>query len=101
MACKLIEEYEKKLSIYLQNKHQYSKDSELRRKRKVKRFLLFCCKRKVKTIKDIKKGDYDKFIQLELQGLKEETIRKYKLALKEFFTRAKLNINVRTQKQKV
>ncbi len=99
MACKLLSEYEQKLRIYLQHKHQYTNNSEQKRKRKVMRFLLFCCKRNVKAIKDIKKGDYDKFIQLELQGLKEETICKYKLALREFFVRAKLNINVKTQKQ--
>ena len=96
--CELIKEYERDLRKYLRHKHQFSVKSEKDRKSKVVRFLRFCCRRGIKSIKDIQKNDFDKFIQLELSKYSTETRRKYRLALREFFDRAHLNIRVNVQR---
>ena len=94
----LIEEYEKNLRKYLRHKHQNSNKSERDRKNRVKKFLQFCCRRGIKDIKNITQNDYDKFMQIELSNFSLETRRKYRLALREFFTRAHLNVHVNVQK---
>ena len=92
--CELLSEYEKNLRKYLKHKHQVSDKSEKDRKGRVKKFLFFCCKRGLKRISEIKQIDYDRFMQLELAKYSTETRRKYRLALREFFSRAKLNVRV-------
>ena len=98
MNCKLIQEYEKGITKYLLYKHQVSKKSHLDRKNRVKKFLEFCCKRNINEIKTIQRNDYDKFVQLYLSELSAETKRKYIMALREFFQRAKLDIRINVQK---
>ena len=95
--CVLVKEYERNLRKYLRHKHQYSIKSEKDRKNRVIKFLKFCCSRGVRSIKDITKDDFDKFIQT-LSKYSVETRRKYRLALKEFFDRAHLNIRVNVQR---
>jgi len=102
----LTEEYLKYLRLYLRRKHQYSKDSENRRKQKVLVFLRFCERLGVKKIKDIKEEHYRLFVAEVLNSKSTETKRKYLLALREFFQRAHLPIqvnpsgNVRRTKEK-
>jgi len=97
--CELLSEYEKNLRKYLRHKHQTTSDrSERDRKGKIKRFLKFCCKRGLKRISEIKQIDYDRFMQLNLASYSTETRRKYRLALREFFNRAKLNVRVNPAK---
>lgn len=90
----LVNEYLKYIRLYLKKKHQYSKDSENRRKQKVIAFLRFCEKLGVKRIKDIKEEHYRLFVAQVLNSKAPETKRKYLLALKEFFERAHLPIKV-------
>jgi site-specific recombinase XerD len=87
-------EYLKYLRLYLRKKHQYSKDSENRRKQKVLIFLRFCQGLGVKRIKDIKEEHYRQFVAQVLNSKSVETKRKYLMALKEFFQRAHLPIQV-------
>ncbi len=96
--CELVKEYERNLRKYLKHKHQFSNKSERNRKNRVKKFLQFCCRRGIKDIKNITQNDYDKFIQIELSNFSLETRRKYRLVLREFFTRAHLNVRVNVQK---
>jgi len=96
--CELLSEYEKNLRKYLRHKYQTSEKSERDRKNRVKRFLLFCCKRGKKRTNEIEQNDFDKFVQIELEKYSTETKRKYRLALQEFFTRAKLPIKVNVVK---
>ncbi len=95
--CVLVKEYERNLRKYLRHKHQYSIKSEKDRKNRVIKFLKFCCSRGVRSIKDITKDDFDKFIQT-LSKYSVETRRKYRLALREFFERAHLDIRVNVQR---
>ena len=97
MTCELLKEYEKNIRRYLKHKHQYSLKSERDRKNRVIKFLRFCCSRGVRSIKDITKDDFDKFIQT-LSKYSVETRRKYRLVLREFFERAHLDIRVNTQR---
>ncbi len=97
MSYRIVDEYEKNLRKYLVRKHQYSKKSENDRKNRVIKFLKFCSTRGKKTIKDIEQADFDRFMD-EIKDLSTETRRKYRLALREFFTRAHLNIRVNVQK---
>jgi site-specific recombinase XerD len=90
----LTEEYLKYLRLYLRKKHQYSKDSENRRKQKVLAFLRFCEKQGVRRIKDIREEHFRLFVSEVLSTKSTETKRKYLLALKEFFQRAHLPIQV-------
>jgi site-specific recombinase XerD len=94
----LVDEYLKYIRLYLKKKHQYSKDSENRRKQKVIAFLRFCEKLGVKRIKDIKEEHYRQFVAEVLNSKAVETKRKYLLALKEFFERAHLPIKVNPSK---
>lgn len=94
----LVEEYLRYIRLYLRKKHQYSKDSENRRKQKVIAFLRFCEKAGVKRIKDIKEEHYRLFVAEVLNSKATETKRKYLLALKEFFERAHLPITVNPSK---
>jgi len=97
--CVLVREYERNLRKYLRHKHQYSNKSERDRKNRVLKFLRFCCSRGIKDIRNIIQTDYDSFMQyLSEIGYSIETRRKYRLALREFFSRAHLNINVNVQK---
>ncbi len=97
MTCELLKEYEKNIRRYLKHKHQCSLKSERDRKNRVVKFLRFCCSRGVRSIRDITKDDFDKFIQT-LSKYSIETRRKYRLALKEFFERAHLDIRVNVQR---
>ncbi len=94
MACALMDEYTDNIKKYLRYKHQCSKASNQKRKNMVLRFLEFCCAYKVKAISGIEQKHFDKFIQLQLKDKSIETKRKYRLALREFFTRAHLDIEV-------
>ncbi|MCI4454647.1 MAG: hypothetical protein JHC25_06880 [Thermodesulfobacterium sp.] len=91
-------EYLKYIRLYLRKKHQYSKDSENRRKQKVLTFLRFCEGLGVKKIKDIKEEHYRLFVSQVLSSKSTETKRKYLLALNEFFNRAHLGIRVNPSK---
>jgi site-specific recombinase XerD len=93
----LVEEYLKYIRLYLKKKHQYSKNSENRRKQKVIAFLRFCENAGVKRIKDIKEEHYRLFVAEVLNSKATETKRKYLLALKEFFERAHLPIKINPQ----
>ena len=94
----LVDEYLRYIRLYLRKKHQYSKDSENRRKKKVIAFLRFCERAGVKRIKDIKEEHYRQFVAQVLSTKATETKRKYLLALREFFTRAHLPIKVSVQR---
>jgi site-specific recombinase XerD len=94
----LVDEYLKYLRLYLRKKHQFSKDSENRRKQKVLTFLRFCENLGVKRIKDIKEEHYRQFVAQFLNSKATETKRKYLMALKEFFERAHLEIKVNPSK---
>jgi len=94
----LTEEYLRYIRLYLRKKHQYSKDSENRRKQKVLTFLRFCESLGVKRIKDIKEEHYRQFVAQVLNSKATETKRKYLMALKEFFERAHLPIMVNPSK---
>jgi site-specific recombinase XerD len=94
----LTEEYLKYIRLYLRKKHQYSKDSENRRKQKVLTFLRFCESLGVKRIKDIKEEHYRQFVAQFLNTKATETKRKYLMALNEFFQRAHLPIKVNPAK---
>jgi len=93
----LVEEYLRYIRLYLRKKHQYSKDSENRRKQKVIAFLRFCEKLGVKKIRDIREEHYRLFVAEVLNTKATETKRKYLLALKEFFERAHLPIKINPQ----
>jgi site-specific recombinase XerD len=90
----LTDEYLRYLRLYLKKKHQFSKDSENRRKQKVLTFLRFCETLGVKRIRDIKEEHYRQFVSQVLNSKAVETKRKYLLALKEFFERAHLPIRI-------
>jgi site-specific recombinase XerD len=94
----LTEEYLRYIRLYLRKKHQFSKDSENRRKQKVLTFLRFCEQLGVKRIKDIKEEHYRQFVAQVLNDKSTETKRKYLLALREFFQRAHLPIQVNPAK---
>jgi site-specific recombinase XerD len=90
----LTEEYLRYIRLYLRKKHQYSKDSEARRKQKVLAFLAFCEKQGVRKIKDIEEKHFRLFVSEVLSSKSVETKRKYLLALREFFQRAHLPIKI-------
>jgi site-specific recombinase XerD len=90
----LVDEYLKYIRLYLRKKHQYSKNSEARRKQRVLAFLRFCEGLGVKRIKDIKEEHYRQFVAEVLSSKAVETKRKYLLALREFFQRAHLPIKI-------
>ncbi len=94
MACALMDEYINNIKKYLRYKHQYSLESNQKRKNMVLLFLKFCCAYKVKAISNIEQKHFDKFMQLQLKDKSAETKRKYRLALREFFSRAHLDIKV-------
>ncbi len=91
---KLIDEFERKQRIYIANKRQYSKKSNLERIQKIRKFLLFCEKLGVERIKDINQSHYRQFVSEFLNTKSTETKRKYLYALREFFERAHLPIIV-------
>ena len=91
---KLIDEFEKKRKIYVANKRQYSKKSNLERVQKIRKFLEFCENLGVKKVRDINQSHYRRFISDVLNTKSTETKRKYLYALKEFFERAHLPITV-------
>jgi len=98
----LIGEFLRNKKRFLRRKHQISKVRQKTRESVVLRFLEFAeTKRDVRRIKDLNQGDYDNFVKhLREDGLSEETIRNYEGILKEFFTRAHLNIKVKPKKSK-
>ena len=63
-------------------------------------FLDFCGQRKVFLISDIKTKDYGDFIRKISKDRSARTVSDWKYALKEFFERARLSINVRTPPKK-
>ena len=91
---KLIDEFEKKRKIYVANKRQYSKKSNLERIQKIRKFLEFCENLGVIRVKDINQSHYRQFVSEILNTKSTETKRKYLYALKEFFARAHLPITV-------
>ena len=91
---RLINEFEKKRRIYVANKRQYSKKSNLERIQKIRKFLLFCEKLGVERIKDINQSHYRQFISEVLNTKSTETKRKYLYSLREFFERTHLLIIV-------
>ena len=91
---KLIDEFERKQRIYVANKRQYSKKSNLERIQKIRKFLLFCENLRVERIKDINQSHYRRFVSEVLSAKSTETKRKYLYALREFFERAHLPIIV-------
>ncbi len=91
---KLIDEFEKKKRIYIRNKRQYSRKSNIERIQKIKKFLKFCEKLGVERIRDINQSHYRQFVSEILNTKSTETKRKYLYALKEFFERAHLPITV-------
>jgi len=91
---KLIDEFERKKRIYITNKRQYSKKSNLERIQKIRKFILFCEDFDVKRIKDINQSHYRQFVSEFLNKKGSETKRKYLYALREFFERAHLPIIV-------
>lgn len=91
---KLIDEFERKQRIYIANKRQYSKKSNLERAQKIRKFLLFCENLGVKKIRDINQSHYRQFVSEFLNTKSTETKRKYLYALREFFERAHLPIIV-------
>jgi|YNPMSStandDraft_2_1061718.scaffolds.fasta_scaffold64461_1 site-specific recombinase XerD len=95
---KLVQEYNRKLWIYLQKKHGISKKSESERKNRVLKFLAFCENLGVQRIQDIIEQHYRAFVESVLVNLSTETKRKYLLALREFFDRAHLNIKINVQR---
>jgi site-specific recombinase XerD len=94
----LLQEFERYKRLYLRYKHQYSKDSNKRREQKVRAFLRFCAQRGVRRIKDIREEHYRLFVAEILNNKAIETKRKYLLALKEFFQRAHLPIQINITK---
>ena len=91
---KLIDEFERKRRIYVANRRQYSKKSNLERIQKIRKFLLFCENLRVERIKDINQSHYRQFVSEFLNTKSTETKRKYLYALREFFERAHLPIIV-------
>ena len=91
---KLVDEFEKRRKIYVANKRQYSKKSNLERAQKIKKFLKFCEKLGVERVKDINQSHYRQFVSEILNTKSTETKRKYLYALREFFERAHLPIIV-------
>ena len=91
---KLIDEFERKQKIYIANKRQYSKKSNLERVQKIRKFLEFCEKLRVERIKNINQSHYRQFVSDVLNTKSTETKRKYLYALREFFERAHLPITV-------
>lgn len=91
---RLIDEFEKKRRIYVENRRQYSKKSNLERVQKIRKFLEFCEKLRVERIKNINQSHYRQFVSDVLNTKSTETKRKYLYALKEFFERAHLPITV-------
>ena len=94
---KLVDEYRKNLRIYLKKKSNISKKSENQRKNKVITFLKHCEKQNVESIKNINETHYRSFVSEYLSNKSTETKRKYLLSLREFFTRAHLNIVINTK----
>jgi site-specific recombinase XerD len=94
---KLIDEYNKNLRIYLRKKTNTSKKSENQRKNKITIFLKHCEKQNVESIKNINETHYRSFVSEYLVDKSTETRRKYLLSLREFFTRAHLNIKINVQ----
>jgi len=95
---KILDEFERKKRIYLAKKRQHSKKSEYERVLKIRKFIKYCEDKGVKRIKDITEKEYRGFVADVLSDKSTETKRKYLYALREFFTRAHLNIRINTQK---
>jgi len=93
----LTQEYNKNLRIYLRKKSDTSKKSENQRKNKVLVFLRYCETKGIKRIEDISESNYRSFVSEYLNNKSTETKRKYLLSLREFFTRAHLNIVINTK----
>ena len=91
---KLIDEFERKQRIYITNKRQYSRKSNIERAQKIRKFLEFCENLDVKKVKDINQSHYRQFVSEILNTKSTETKRKYLYALREFFERAHLPIIV-------
>ena len=94
---KLVSEYNKNLRVYLRKKSDTSKKSENQRKNKITIFLKHCEKQNVESIKNINETHYRSFVSEYLSNKSTETKRKYLLSLREFFTRAHLNIVINTK----
>jgi len=91
---KLVNEYLSKLRVYLRKKTNTSKKSEAERKNKVLAFLRYCETKGIKRIQDISETHYRNFVSECLNSKSVETKRKYLLALREFFQRAHLEIQI-------
>jgi site-specific recombinase XerD len=94
---KLVSEYNKNLRVYLRKKSDTSKKSENQRKNKIIVFLKHCEKQNVESIKNINETHYRSFVSEYLVDKSTETRRKYLLSLREFFTRAHINIKINVQ----
>jgi len=91
----LIKIFREKNKIFMVRKHENAPEWEKTKNNRLEKFLRFCEAEQTKDIHQIRKKHYDQFIQyLSTAGKSDETIRKYSLALKEFFLRAHLNIQV-------
>jgi site-specific recombinase XerD len=91
---KLVEKILERQERFLRKKHQYSKRSHQERLQKLLKFIRFCEKEGVESIRDIKQEHYAKFVNKVLNQKSTETKRKYLLVLREFFRRAQLPIRV-------
>jgi site-specific recombinase XerD len=91
---KLVEKVLERPERFLRKKHQYSKRSHKERLQKLLKFLRFCEKQGVESIRDIRVEHYSRFVKEFLSQKSTETKRKYLLVLREFFRRAQLPIRV-------
>jgi len=98
---KLLYEFHRNRKKYVQIKHQFSTKSQREKLNRIKKFLQFCENKQVGKINDLWQKHYDQFIEILSNAQKsDETIRKYSLALKEFFQRAHLDVLINPNKAK-
>ena len=92
---KLVTFFKNKNSVFLQRRHENTKEWQHTKAKRIEKFLRYCESKRIVDIHQISQKQYNEFSQnlVELNR-SDETIRKYAIVIKEFATRAHLNINI-------